>query len=55
LAKAVDWKELDALSDEEIRRRWAWDKDMSWPSEKELRQFDLIVPAKSRKSAQAAE
>lgn len=55
LARAVDWKELDALSDDDIRRQWAWDKDMTWPTDEELQQFDLVIPAKSRKSPQAAE
>lgn len=47
LAKTVDWAKFDAMSDEEIRAAWAWDKDMPWPTEAELKEFKLI-PAKSR-------
>ena len=56
LLKEFDWAKYDAMSDAEIRRHWAWDKDMTWPNEKELAEFDLVIPAKSRrKTAKAAE
>lgn len=48
LAKEFDWSKFDAMSDEEIRAYWAWDKDMAWPTEAELKEFKLI-PAKSRR------
>jgi hypothetical protein len=49
--KKVDWSKYDRMSDAEIRRRWAWDKDMTWPSKKELAEFDLVIPAKARAEA----
>ena len=49
LAKTIDWAKYDAMSDDEIRAHWAWDKDMTWPTDEELAQFDLVIPAKSRK------
>ena len=56
LAKTIDWSFYDAMSDEEIRAHWAWDKDMTWPTDEELANFDLVIPAKSRrKPPQAAE
>ena len=56
LAKTVDWEKLRAMSDDEIRAAWAWDKDMTWPTEAELKEFKLI-PAKSRRKppSEAAE
>ena len=48
LAKTVDWAKLDAMSDDEIRAAWAWDKDMTWPTDEQLANFDLVIPAKSR-------
>lgn len=47
--KEVDWEKLRAMSDEEIRAAWAWDKDMTWPTDEELAEFDLVIPAKSRR------
>jgi hypothetical protein len=56
LAKTIDWTKYDAMSDEEIRRHWAWDRDMTWPTDEELANFDLVIPAKSRrKKSEAAE
>lgn len=56
LVKTIDWAKFDAMSDEEIRQHWAWDPDMTWPTEKELAEFDLVIPAKSRrKPPEAAE
>jgi hypothetical protein len=44
------------MSDDEIRLAWASDKDMTWPTDEELANFDLVVPAKSRrKKFEAAE
>lgn len=49
LAKEVDWAKFRAMSDEEIRAHWAWDPDMTWPTEAELAEFDLVIPAKARR------
>jgi hypothetical protein len=48
-ALAVDWERLRSMSDEEIRQAWAWDPDMTWPTDKELEEFKLVTPAKSRR------
>ncbi len=45
----VDWEKLRAMSDDEIRAAWAWDKDMTWPTDEQLANFDLVIPAKSRR------
>ncbi|NJO53744.1 MAG: hypothetical protein HC829_01930 [Bacteroidales bacterium] len=34
------------MTDEEIRQAWAWDPDMTWPTDEELAEFDLVIPAK---------
>lgn len=47
--KEVDWEKLRAMSDEDIRAAWAWDKDMTWPTDEQLAEFDLVIPAKSRR------
>lgn len=49
LIKNFDWSKYDAMSDEEIRQHWAWDKDMTWPTDKELAEFDLVIPAEARR------
>jgi hypothetical protein len=49
-ARSVDWARLGAMSDEEIRAAWAWDPDMTWPTDEELAEFDLVIPAKSRRN-----
>lgn len=53
----VDWAKYDAMSDEEIRAHWAWDPDMTWPTEAELAEFKLVRPAKphTKKPPEAAE
>ncbi len=53
LLKAFDWSKYDAMTDEEIRRHRAWDKDITWPTDEELATFDLVIPAKSRRKPQA--
>ena len=57
LLNQFDWAKYDAMTDEEIRAYWASDPDMTWPSDEELAEFDLIIPAKSRRKPgrQAAE
>jgi len=47
LAKQVDWAKYDAMSDEEIRAHWAWDPDMTWPTEAELAEFKLVPATKA--------
>jgi hypothetical protein len=49
LLRAFDWAKYDAMSDEEVRAHWAWDKDMTWPTDKELKEFDLVLPPKARR------
>ena len=54
--KVFDWSRFDAMSDKDIEKAWSWDRDMTWPGDKELAKFDLVLPAKSRrKSPKAAE
>ncbi|GLK73563.1 hypothetical protein GCM10017643_36800 [Ancylobacter dichloromethanicus] len=55
LAKEFDWSRFDAMSDADIRAHWAWDKDMTWPTEAELAEFDLVLPAKARRERAQAE
>ena len=55
LAKTVDWEKFRAMSDADIRAHWAWDKDMTWPTEAELAEFDLVLPAKARRERALAE
>ncbi|WP_428028829.1 hypothetical protein [Ancylobacter sp.] len=55
MAKTVDWEKFRAMSDADIRAHWAWDKDMIWPTEAELAEFDLVLPAKARRERAAAE
>jgi hypothetical protein len=49
LLAGFDWSAIDAMSDQELKAAWAWDKDTVWPSDDELAQFDLVIPAKSRR------
>lgn len=54
--KEFDWAGYEAMSDEEIRAHWAWDPDMTWPTEEELKEFKLVTPATDREEPpQAAE
>jgi hypothetical protein len=46
--KRVDWAKYEAMSDEELRAAWAWDPDMTWPTDEELAEFDLVIPVRSR-------
>jgi hypothetical protein len=55
LAKTIDWARFDAMTDEEIRQAWAWDPDMTWPTDEELAEFDLVIPAKARREMAARE
>ena len=49
ILREFDWSAIDKMSDEEIRAAWAWDEDTVWPTDAELAEFDLVIPAKSRK------
>ncbi|WP_375458031.1 hypothetical protein [uncultured Enterovirga sp.] len=49
LLREFDWSEIDKMSDDQIRAAWAWDKDTVWPTDVELAEFDLVIPAKSRR------
>lgn len=56
IAKTIDWAKFEAMSDEEIRAHWAWDEDMAWPTEAELKEFKLVPATKDRrKPPEAAE
>ncbi len=55
LAKTVDWEKFRAMSDADISAHWAWDKDMTWPTEAELAEADLVLPAKARRERAQAE
>lgn len=54
LWKTVDWEKLRSMTDEEIRQAWAWDPDMTWPTDEEMEDFDLVIPAKVRRETAAA-
>jgi hypothetical protein len=45
--KRVDWAKYEAMSEEELRAAWAWDPDMTWPTDEELAEFDVVIPARS--------
>jgi hypothetical protein len=47
--KKVDWAKYEAMSDEELRAAWAWDPDMTWPTDEELKEFKLVAPTKNRR------
>ena len=49
LLAAFDWSKVDALTDEEIVAAAKADPDTSLPTDEELAEFDLVIPAKSRK------
>lgn len=49
LAKMVDWSKIDALTDEEIIAAAKADPDCVLPTEEELAEFVLVIPAASRR------
>ena len=62
LLSQFDWAKYDAMSDEEIRAHWAWDTDMAWPTDEELKEFVVVrgeealrlpgdLPAKTKRAA----
>ncbi len=54
---AFDWSKIDALTDEQIIAAAKADPDSALPTEAELAEFDLVIPAKARRksSPKAAE
>lgn len=44
-----DWSKVDALTDEQIIAAAKSDPDSALPSDEELAEFDLVIPAKSRR------
>ena len=59
LLRNFDWSKVDALTDEQIIAAAKSDPDTWLPTEAELAEFDLVIPAKARrkvaKAAKAAE
>ena len=54
IAKEFDWSKVDALTDDEIIAAAKADPDSSLPTDAELAEFDLVIPAKSRRKPPAA-
>lgn len=50
LLAGFDWSKVDALTDDEIIAAAKSDPDCSLPTDEELAEFDLVIPAKSRHS-----
>lgn len=48
-AAQFDWSKVDALTDEEIIAAAKADPDSALPTEAELAEFKLVVPARSRR------
>nr|WP_245404863.1 hypothetical protein [Ancylobacter gelatini] len=46
--REFDWAKVDALTDEQIIAAAKADPDSSMPTETELAEFDLVLPAKAR-------
>ncbi|MCS0502093.1 hypothetical protein [Ancylobacter mangrovi] len=44
-----DWSKVDAMTDAQIIEAAKSDPDSSLPTEKELAEFDLVIPAKARR------
>lgn len=51
---AFDWSKVDALTDEQIIEAAKNDPDSSLPTDEELAEFDLVIPAKSRRKPREA-
>lgn len=47
-----DWSKVDALTDEQIIAAAKADPDSSLPTDEELAEFDLVIPAKARREKQ---
>mgnify|MGYP001810687194 CR=1 FL=1 len=49
LLQAFDWSKVDALTDAQIIAAAKADPDSVLPTEAELAEFDLVLPAKARR------
>lgn len=49
LLRDFDWSKVDALTDAQIIEAANSDPDSSLPTEAELAEFDLVIPAKARR------
>ena len=49
LLQGFDWSKVDALTDEQIIAAAKADPDSVMPTEAELAEFDLVLPAKARR------
>lgn len=47
-----DWSKVDALTDEQIIEAAKTDPDSALPTDAELAEFDLVLPAKARRENQ---
>ncbi|WP_245515963.1 hypothetical protein [Ancylobacter aquaticus] len=47
--QAFDWSKVDALTDDQIIEAAKADPDSVMPTEAELAEFDLVLPAKARR------
>ncbi|NJL50714.1 MAG: hypothetical protein HC909_03380 [Blastochloris sp.] len=54
LLKTFDWSKVDAMTDEEIIAAAKADPDSSLPTDEELAEFDLVIPARARREMAAA-
>lgn len=55
LLRAFDWSKVDALTDEQIVAAAEADADTVLPTEAELAEFDLVLPAKARRERATAQ
>lgn len=55
LLRTFDWSKVDAMTDEEIIAAAKADPDSSLPTDEELEEFDLVIPAKARREMAARE
>lgn len=49
LLRTFDWSKVDALTDAEIIAAAKADPDSALPTDEQLAEFDLVIPAKSRR------
>lgn len=49
LLRTFDWSKVDALTDAEIIAAAQSDPDSALPTDGQLAEFDLVIPAKSRR------
>ncbi|MFT0860502.1 hypothetical protein [Ancylobacter sp. G4_0304] len=55
LLREFDWSKVDALTDEQIIAAAKADPDSSLPTDAELAEFDLVLPAKARRERKKGE